>query len=146
MPLRNGALEGGQGAGDGVELFFNDPIEIDDPALRAVKLACALRADMAELRPRWLKRGYDLDFGVGIAFGYATLGEIGFEGRSDYAAIGLVTNLAARLCDEASGGQILISQRTLAEVEDDVEAEEVGTFELKGFARPVPAFDVVAMR
>ena len=102
-------------AGDGVELFFNDPIEIADPALRAVRLACALREEMAELRPRWLKRGYELDFGVGIAFGYATLGEIGFEGRSDYAAIGLVTNLASRLCDEASGGRILISQRTLAQ-------------------------------
>ena len=133
-------------AGDGVELFFNDPIEISDPALRAVKLACALREEMAQLRPRWLKRGYELDFGVGIAFGYATLGEIGFEGRSDYAAIGLVTNLAARLCDEAAGGRILISQRTLAEIEDDVEVEEAGTYELKGFARPVPAFNVMAIR
>ena len=119
-------------AGDGVELFFNDPIEIDDPALRAVRLGCALRDEMAELRPRWLKRGYELDFGVGIAFGYATLGEIGFEGRSDYAAIGAVTNLASRLCDEAAGGQILISQRTLAEVEEEVEAEEAGTLHAEG--------------
>jgi class 3 adenylate cyclase/CheY-like chemotaxis protein len=133
-------------AGDGVELFFNDPIEIADPALRAVRLACALREEMTELRPRWLKRGYELDFGVGIAFGYATLGEIGFEGRSDYAAIGLVTNLASRLCDEASGGRILINQRTLAEVEDHVDAAEAGTFELKGFARPVPAFNVTGIR
>ena len=133
-------------AGDGVELFFNDPIEISDPALRAVRLACALRQEMAELRPSWLKRGYELDFGIGIAFGYATLGEIGFEGRSDYAAVGLVTILASRLCDEATGGQILISQRTQAEVEDEVEAEEVGTYTLKGFARPVPAFNVVKMR
>ena len=133
-------------AGDGVELFFNDPIEISDPGLRAVRLACALRGEMAELRPRWQKRGYELDFGVGIAFGYATCGEIGFEGRSDYAAIGIVTNLAARLCDSAAGGQILISQRTLAEVEDDVEVEEAGTHTLKGFTRPVPAFNVLAVR
>jgi adenylate cyclase len=133
-------------AGDGVELFFNDPIEISDPALRAVRLACALREQMSELRPRWMKRGYELDFGIGIALGYATLGEIGFEGRSDYAAIGLVTNLASRLCDEAEGDQILISQRTLAEVEDEVEAEVAGTYAMKGFARPVPAFNVLSMR
>ena len=98
------------------------------------------------LLPRWLKRGYEIDFGVGIAFGYATLGEIGFEGRSDYAAVGLVTILASRLSDEATGGQILISQRTLAEVEDEVEVEEAGTYSLKGFARPVPVFNVLAMR
>jgi class 3 adenylate cyclase len=133
-------------AGDGVELFFNDPIEIEDPALRAVRLGCALRDEFGELRARWLKRGYELDFGVGIAYGYATLGEIGFQGRSDYAAIGLVTNLASRLCDEAAGGQILISQRTLAEVEDDVDVEDAGTYEMKGFARPVPAFNVLVVR
>jgi adenylate cyclase len=133
-------------AGDGVEVFFNDPIEIPDPALRAVKMGVALRDEMAELTPRWAKRGYELDFGAGIALGYATCGEIGFEGRSDYAAIGTVTNLASRLCDEAIGGQILISQRTLADVEDDVEAEQAGEFALKGFAKPVPAFNVVALR
>jgi len=132
--------------GDGVELFFNDPIEIDEPALRAVRLACALREDMSTLRPRWLKRGYELDFGVGIAYGYATLGEIGFEGRSDYAAVGAVTILAARLSDEATGGQILINQRMAAEVEDGVEVEEAGPFTLKGFARPVPAYNVVRLR
>src|SRR5439155_11941783 len=107
-------------AGDGVQVFFNDPIEIPDPALRAVEMACALREEMAELTPHWRKRGYDLDFGVGIAFGYATCGEVGFEARSDYAALGTVTNLAARLSDEATGGQILVSQRLHAEVEDDV--------------------------
>lgn len=133
-------------AGDGVEVFFNDPIEISDPALRAVKMACALRVEMAELIPRWQKRGYELDFGVGIALGYATCGEIGFEGRSDYAAIGTVTNLASRLCDEAAGGQILIAQRLFAEVEDEVEAEPTGEYTLKGFSRPVPAFNVVAVR
>jgi adenylate cyclase len=132
-------------AGDGVEVFFNDPIEISDPALRAVKMALALRDEMADLTPRWAKRGYELDFGVGIALGYATCGEIGFEGRSDYAAIGSVTNLASRLCDEALGGQVLISQRTLADVEDDVKAEEAGEFALKGFGKPVPAFNVVSL-
>jgi len=133
-------------AGDGVELFFNDPIQIPDPALRAVKLACSLREEMGELIARWRKRGYELDFGVGIAFGYATCGEIGFEGRSDYAAIGSVTNLAARFSDEATGGQILVSQRLYADVEDDIDAEPVGAFALKGFPRPVPAFNVVALR
>jgi len=133
-------------AGDGVQVFFNDPIEIPDPALRAVEMACALREEMAELTPHWRKRGYDLDFGVGIAFGYATCGEVGFEARSDYAALGTVTNLAARLSDEATGGQILVSQRLHAEVEDDVEAEPAGDYTLKGFPRPVPAFNVLAVR
>jgi adenylate cyclase len=132
--------------GDGVQLFFNDPIEVPDPALRAVRLGCALRYQMAELTADWQKRGYDLDFGAGIAFGYATCGEVGFEGRSDYAAIGAVTNLASRLADEATAGQILISQRLYAEVEDDVEVEPVGEFNLKGFQRPVAAFNVIAIR
>jgi class 3 adenylate cyclase len=132
--------------GDGVQLFFNDPNEVPDAALRAVRLGCALRERMAELTPRWRKRGYDLDFGAGIALGYATCGEVGFEGRSDYAAIGSVTNLAARLADEATAGQILIEQRLYAEVEADIEVEAVGAFTLKGFQRPVTAFDVVAVR
>jgi len=132
--------------GDGVQLFFNDPIEVPDPAFRAVRLGCALRYQMAELTADWQKRGYDLDFGAGIAFGYATCGEVGFEGRSDYAAIGAVTNLASRLADEATAGQILISQRLYAEVEDDVEVEPVGEFKLKGFQRPVAAFNVIAIR
>jgi class 3 adenylate cyclase len=132
--------------GDGVQLFFNDPIEIPDAPLRAVQLGCALREEMAELTPRWRKRGHDLDFGAGIALGYATCGEVGFEGRSDYAAIGTVTNLAARLADEARGGQILIAPRLYAEIEDDVEVEPVGEFTLKGFRRPVAAFNVVAVR
>ena len=132
--------------GDGVQLFFNDPIEIPDAALRAVRLGSALRQEMAELTPRWRKRGYDLDFGAGIALGYATCGEIGFEGRSDYAAIGAVTNLASRLADEATGGQVLIEQRLYAEVEDDIEVEPVGEVTLKGFRRPVAAFNVVTVR
>jgi DNA-binding response OmpR family regulator len=131
--------------GDGVQLFFNDPIEIPDAPLRAVRLGCALREEMAALTPRWSKRGYQLDFGVGIALGYATCGEVGFDGRSDYAAIGAVTNLASRLADEATGGQILIAQRLYAEVEDDVDVEPVGEFTLKGFQRPVTAFNVVGL-
>ena len=132
--------------GDGVQLFFNDPIEIPDAALRAVRLGCALQEEMAELTPRWRKRGHDLDFGAGIALGYATCGEVGFEGRSDYAAIGAVTNLASRLADEATGGQILIEQRLYAEVEDDVDVEPIGEVTLKGFHRPVSAFSVIAVR
>ena len=132
--------------GDGVQLFFNDPIEIPDYALQAVRLGCTLREEMAELLPRWRKRGYDLDFGAGIALGYATCGEVGFEGRSDYAAIGAVTNLASRLADEATGGQILIAQRLYAEVEDDVEVEPVGEFTLKGFQKPITAFNVLSVR
>jgi adenylate cyclase len=101
---------------------------------------------MEELTSLWQKRGYDLDFGAGIALGFATCGEVGFEGRSDYAAIGAVTNLASRLADEASAGQTLISQRLYAEVEDEVDVEPAGEFTLKGFQRPVPAFNVVAVR
>ncbi len=132
--------------GDGVQLFFNDPIEIPDAPLRAVRLGCALREEMAELTPRWRKRGHALDFGAGIALGYATCGEVGFEGRSDYAAIGAVTNLASRLADEATGGQILIAQRLYAEVEEEVDVEPVGEVTLAGFQRPVQAFNVVAVR
>jgi adenylate cyclase len=132
--------------GDGVQLFFNDPVEIPDAPLRAVRLGCALREEMAELTPLWRRRGYDLDFGAGIALGYATCGEIGFEGRSDYAAIGAVTNLASRLADEASGGQILITQRLYAEVEDAVDVGPTGEFTLKGFRQPVTAFNVLAVR
>jgi adenylate cyclase len=132
--------------GDGVQLFFNDPIEILDAPLRAVRLGCALREEMAELTPQWRRRGYDLDFGAGIALGHATCGEVGFEGRSDYAAIGAVTNLASRLADQATAGEILIAQRLYAEVEDDVEVEPVGELTLAGFQRPVATFNVVAVR
>ena len=132
--------------GDGVQLFFNDPIEIPDAPLRAVRLGCALREEMAQLTPVWQKRGYDLDFGAGIALGYATCGEVGFEGRSDYAAIGAVTNLASRLADEATGGQILIAQRLHAEVENSIDAEPAGEFTLKGFQRPIAAFNVLGVR
>ena len=132
--------------GDGVQLFFNDPIEIPDAPLRAVRLGCALRESMAQLTPVWRRRGYDLDFGAGLALGYATCGEIGFEGRSDYAAVGAVTNLASRLADEAAGGQVLVAQRLYAEVEDSVDAERAAEFALKGFARPVVAYNVLGVR
>jgi len=132
--------------GDGVQLFFNDPIEVPDAPLRAVRLACALREEMVELTAHWRKRGYELALGVGIALGYATCGEVGFEGRSDYAAVGSVTNLASRLADEANGGQVLIAQRLYAEIEDRVDAEPAGAFTLKGFARPVTAFNVLGVR
>jgi len=132
--------------GDGVQLFFNDPIEIPDAALRAVQLGCALREEMTALKSVWAKRGHELDVGIGIALGYATCGEVGFDGRSDYAAIGAVTNLAARLADEATGGQVLIAQRLYAEVDQDVDVVPVGEFTLKGFRLPVAAYDVVAVR
>jgi len=131
--------------GDGVQLFFNDPLEVPDAPLRAVRLACDLRDELAQLIPLWHKRGYDLDLGVGVALGYATCGEVGFEGRSDYAAIGSVTNLASRLADEAAGGQILITQRLYAEVEEAVDVEPATEFELKGFHRAVAARSVVAV-
>jgi class 3 adenylate cyclase len=105
-----------------------------------------MRQEMVELTERWHKRDHQLDFGVGIAQGYATLGMIGFEGRVDYAAVGPATNLAARLCDAAKGGQILISQRVFTAVEDLVEVEPVGELELKGLRRTVPAFNVVGLK
>jgi len=132
--------------GDGMMIFFNDPMPIPDPAERAIRMAVAMRERVKPLGAGWRKRGYDLDFGVGIAKGYATIGAIGFEGRWDYGAIGTVTNLAARLCGEARGGQILVSLRVAAEVEDLIEGEEVGPLPLKGFAKPVPACNVLGLR
>ena len=130
-------------AGDGVVVLFNDPLPCPDPTARAVRMAIAMRARIAELAEGWRKQGHELGFGVGIAQGYATLGRIGFEGRFDYAAIGPVANMASRLCDEASDGEILISQRALATVEDSVEAEPVGDLALKGFMRPVTAYRIL---
>ena len=103
-------------------VFFNDPLPCPDPAGRAVSLALAMRDRMAELSAAWRRRGHELGFGVGVDLGYATLGTIGFEGRFDYGAVGSVVNLAAGLCDEARDGQILISQRVHAAVEELVEA------------------------
>jgi class 3 adenylate cyclase len=133
-------------AGDGIMIFFNDPIACEDHAERAVRMAVAMRAEAREMRAGWLKKGYDLDLGVGLACGYATLGNIGFEGRIDYGAIGNVTNLASRLCDEAKGGQILTNQKTLSKVEHFVESEPLSELQLKGFARPVTAINIVGIK
>jgi len=132
--------------GDGMMIFFNDPVPVDDPQERAVRMALAMRARVEELARGWRKRGWELDFGVGIAQGYATIGAIGFEGRWDYGAIGTVTNLAARLCGEAQPGQILISRRLQSTLEELVAAEPVGELSLKGFSRPVTAFNVTGLR
>jgi adenylate cyclase len=128
--------------GDGMMIFFNDPVLVPDGPERAVRMAVVMRERVDELLVKWRKRGYELDFGIGIAQGYATIGAIGFEGRMDYGAIGTVTNMAARLCGEARPGQILVSQRMLGTVEALVEVEELGGLTLKGFSRPVVAFNV----
>jgi adenylate cyclase len=128
--------------GDGLMVLFNDPIPCPDPAVRAVKMAVAMRERVTELAERWRKHGRELGFGVGIAQGYATLGKIGFEGRFDYAAIGTVANLASRLCAEAKSGQILITQRVLIAVEDLVEVQHLGELSLKGLTQAIHAHDV----
>jgi class 3 adenylate cyclase/CheY-like chemotaxis protein len=132
--------------GDGMMIFFNDPVPVPDPTERAIRMALAMRGAVAGLTARWRKLGFDLDFGVGIAQGYATIGAIGFEGRWDYGAIGTVTNLAARLCGEARPGQILVSRRLYGALEALVEVEPVGELTLKGFAKPVSAFNVLRAR
>jgi adenylate cyclase len=132
--------------GDGLMVFFNDPVPCPDPAARAVRMAVGMRQRMRELTETWRKSMHQLDFGVGIAQGYATVGMIGFESRVDYAAIGSVTNLAARLCAEAHGGQILINQRVFTMVEDLVHAEPVGELSFKGFRQSMPVFNVVGLR
>jgi adenylate cyclase len=132
--------------GDGMMVFFNDPLPCPDPSARAVRMAHEMRQRMAGLIDAWRHRGYSLQFGMGIAHGHATLGMIGFEGRVDYAAIGPVTNLASRLCDHAEGGQILISQHVLAAVQDQVEAEPAGDLSLKGLAEPVAAFNILGFK
>jgi adenylate cyclase len=132
--------------GDGMMIFFNDPVSVANPEERAVRMAEAMRARIRVLGAEWRRRGYDLDLGMGIAKGYATIGAIGFEGRRDYAAIGSVTNLAFRLCAEASPGQILISQRIYAAVTNLVDANEVGPLQLKGFHRPVVAYEIAHLK
>jgi class 3 adenylate cyclase len=130
-------------AGDGVMVIFNDPVPVENPALQAVLMALEVRDAIGALTETWRRLGHDIGFGIGIAHGFATLGTIGFEGRFDYAAIGTVSNVASRLCDEAKPGQILISPRVLTKVENVVEVEPVGEFELKGIRRPLAAFNVV---
>ena len=142
--VNEGTLE--RFAGDGLMIFFNDPIKLENPTANAVKMALEMQEKFVPLRAAWRKRGYDLDLGIGIAQGYATLGAIGFEGRWDYACIGSVTNLAARLCSEAKGGQILTNQKTLARIEDTIQAEPLGEVTLKGIAQPVLVFNVTGFK
>jgi class 3 adenylate cyclase len=127
-------------AGDGVLIFFNDPFPLPDFGKRAARMALAMHDALRPLRARWDSLGYDLDLGIGIAQGFATLGAFGFEGRSDYSAIGSVVNLASRLCDEARPGQTLICRRTRAALGGDATLEDVGPLTLKGYAHPVPAY------
>ena len=130
--------------GDGLMVFFNDPLPCDDAPARAVRMSLAMQARVEQLAAGWSRRGHDLAMGIGIAQGYATLGRIGFEGRYDYAAIGSVTNLAARLCGGAAGGQVLASQRVTAGAEDVAQYEPVADVSLKGFRHPVQVFAVQA--
>ena len=137
--------EGGtllQFLGDGMLVCFNDPVPCDEPALRAVRLALTMRDGAAALSDRWRERGHDLRLGVGIATGFATCGQVGFEGRYEYAAIGTVTNLASRLCSEAKGGEVLISQRVLAMLGGKAEVQHLGDIEFKGISQPIPTYRV----
>jgi class 3 adenylate cyclase len=129
-------------AGDGLMVWFNDPVPCDEPAGQAVRMAIEMREAMTALTAAWRKRGHELDFSIGVALGYATIGRIGFEGRYDYGAVGSVLNLASRLCDASEPGQIVVSQRVLAEVEELVEVQPLGSLALKGFGRAVEAFAV----
>jgi adenylate cyclase len=132
--------------GDGIVIIFNDPIPCEDHAQHATLMALEMRDRVKELRGAWLKKGYDLDLGVGIAAGYATLGTMGFEGRMDYGTVGNLPNLAARLCAEAKGGQILTDKKTMSRLEHAFEAEAIEQLSLKGLARPVLAYNIVSAR
>src|SRR5262249_45937637 len=132
--------------GDGMMVFFNDPVLVPNPAERAIRMAVAMRVGVGQLAAGWRRGGWDLSLGVGIAEGYATIGAIGFEGRWDYGAIGTVTNLAARLCSEARGGQILIASRVATAVEGLIDTEAMGSLTLKGLVKPVPTFNVLGLR
>jgi class 3 adenylate cyclase len=132
-------------AGDSIMVFFNDPVPIDRPAEQAVRMAQSMQQSFVPLGATWRKRGHELALGCGIAQGYATLGAIGFEGRWDYAAIGNVTNLAARLCAQAQGGQVLVDRRIYASVENVVEATPIGPLSLKGLGQPVMAYAIARM-
>lgn len=132
--------------GDGLMVFFNDPLPIQQPARRAVEMAFAMQEDALKLAAQWKRRGYDLGLGIGIAQGYATVGAIGFEGRIDYGAIGTVTNLASRLCDLAEPGNILASQSVHDEVAERVLVDDLGEVQLHGFKRPVHAFRLLDLR
>lgn len=133
-------------AGDGLMVFFNDPLPCPDPAARAIRMAVAMQKEVGQLVESWRKRGYDLGLGIGIGSGYATLGQIGFEGHFHYGAIGSVLNLASRLCDKAKSGEIFITQRVYGEIETLAQVEPVGSLTLKGFLESIPAFNVVALK
>ena len=133
-------------AGDGMMIFFNDPVPMDDAPERAVRMAIAMRERVQELAAGWKKLGFDLNFGVGIARGYTTIGAIGFDNRREYGAIGSAPNLAARLCGEAKPGEILISQRVFASNEALVDVEALGALHLKGFQYPIPAYRILGLR
>lgn len=138
----NGTLE--RFMGDGIVVIFNDPIPCDDHVQKAARMCLEMRERVRELRTAWLKMGYDLDLGVGVAAGYATLGTIGFEGRMDYGTIGNLPNLAARLCAEAKGGQILTDLKTMSKLEDLFAAQTLEEVHLKGISRPVMAYNILA--
>ena len=131
-----------QFTGDGMLVFFNDPMPLDDPAWHAVQLAIAMQERTGELSQRWRRRGHDLSLGIGIAVGYATCGEIGFEGRTEYTAVGTVVNLAARVCAMAPGGRILVTNRVHAAVDDRVAASSLGDHDFRGLSRPVPLYQI----
>ena len=133
-------------AGDAIMIFFNDPLPVPNPAEEAIRMSLEMQSRFAALALNWRKRGYDLAIGIGVAQGYATLGAIGFEGRLDYGAIGTSCSLAARLCAQAQGGQTLVSQRVMGKIEDLVVADCIGELSLKGFHRPVPAFNVTGLK
>jgi class 3 adenylate cyclase len=133
-------------AGDGMMVFFNDPIVCPEPQLQAARMALAMQTKFGDLEAGWRKRGYELGLGIGIAVGYATLGRIGFEGRFDYGAVGNVVNLASRLSGAAAPGQTLVQQRAYGMVEGEVNAESIGELELKGFHKPVPAYALIGLR
>ncbi len=132
-------------AGDGILLFFNDPLPVPDAARHAARMALAMQAQFRPLRAQWAKLGYELDLGIGITQGFATLGAFGYEGRVDYTAIGTVVNLAHRLCNKASAGEVLIDRRVRAALDDDVKVETLAPLTLKGYAQPVPAFRLSAL-
>jgi class 3 adenylate cyclase len=129
--------------GDGIVVIFNDPIRCENHVQKAIEMSLEMRDRVKELRIAWLKKGFDLDLGVGLAAGYTTLGTVGFEGRMDYGTVGNLPNLAARLCAEAKGGQILTDQKTMSKIEDRFDAELLPEFQLKGISRPVVAYNIV---
>jgi len=144
VAIHHGTLE--HFAGDGLMVFFNDPVPVEHHELEAIRMALSVQAGFLDLAETWRRRGSDIGLGIGIAAGYATLGRIGFEGRYDYGVVGPVANLAGRLGSQASSGQTLISQRVVAEVDAVVETALVGQLDLKGIDRPVAAYEVRGLR